>query len=338
MSALRAGLIGMGAMGRHHARVLREIDGVDLVGVADPVAGPNTLVDGALIVRTLDELLDQGIDYCVVATPTETHHGLCRRLADEGISFLVEKPLASSVAEGREIKDAVQRNGVVAGVGHIERFNAAIIGLRSRLEQGQLGTVHQIVTRRQGPFPDRIRDVGVVGDLGTHDLHLTSWVARSRYESVFARSAHKVGRDHEDLVMVTGRLTNGVITSHLVNWLSPFKERATVVTGELGAFVADTLSADLTFIENPVGSSDWETIGHFEGVGEGNSIRYAVQKREPLKVEHEDFRDAVTTNGRPAVSVEEALDVLCVAEAVLLSAERERLVFPDYAGREPRTW
>lgn len=329
MTSLRAGLIGMGAMGRHHARVLREIDGVDLAGVFDPVAEPSILVDRGLIVRSLEALLERGIDYCVVATPTETHRDLCLQLADAGVPFLVEKPLAASVLEGREISEAVERSGIIAGVGHIECFNAAIIEMRSRLEERQLGVVHQIVTRRQGPFPNRIRDVGVVSDLGTHDLHLTSWVTQSPYESVFARSAHKVGREHEDLVVITGRLHNGVVTSHLVNWLSPFKERTTVATGELGALVADTLSADLTFVENSTGSSDWETVGHFTGVGEGNSIRYAMHKQEPLKVEHQDFVDAIVHERAPRVPVAEALDVLRVAEAVLESAERERVVFID---------
>jgi len=330
MTILRAGLVGMGAMGVHHARVLREIDGVELAAVFDPVAVSNIFVDSSLFVPSLDELLELRVDYCVVASPTEFHRDICLRLAIAGIPFLVEKPLAASLSEGREISDAVRRTQLIAGVGHIERFNPAIMEMRSRLEQGQLGAVHQIVTRRQGPFSPRIRDVGVVSDLGTHDFDLTSWVSQSRYDSVFARMVHKAGREHEDLVMVTGRLSNGIITSHLVNWLSPHKERVTVVTGEMGALVADTLSANLTFIENSAGSSGWEAVGHFAGVSEGNSIRYAVEKREPLKIEHEDFRDALIGGRSPGVSIDEALEVLSVVEAVLDSADRESVVYPTY--------
>lgn len=331
MTELRAGLIGMGAMGRHHARVLREIDGVELTGVLDLQARPTILVDETRFVASLGELLDRGVDYCVVATPTESHRDLCVRLAEMGIPFLVEKPLASSVSAGREIRDAVLGAGIVAGVGHIERFNVAITEMRSRLERGQLGVVHQIATRRQGPFPRRIKDIGVIGDLATHDLDLAAWVTQSKYESVFARTAYKTGRDHEDLVAITGRLSNGVISSHLVNWLSPFKERTTVATGELGAFMADTLSATLTFVENSAGPSSWEMVGHFTGVGEGNSMRYALDRREPLRVEHEDFRNSVVAGTSPGVPVDEALDVLRVAEAVHASAEEERVVLLDYS-------
>jgi UDP-N-acetylglucosamine 3-dehydrogenase len=103
-------------------------------------------------------------------------------------------------------------------------------------------TVYQVVTRRQGPFPARIADVGVVKDLATHDIDLTAWVTQQPYSQVAAQTAYKSGREYEDLVAVTGQLADGTVTSHLVNWLSPFKERVTVITGEKGTFVADTLT------------------------------------------------------------------------------------------------
>ena len=143
--------------------------------------------------------------------------------------------------------DAFAAKGLVGAVGHIERFNPALQSLRKRIADGELGEVYQIATRRQGPFPARIADVGVVKDLGTHDIDLTAWLAQSRFESIFAQTTTRSGRPHEDMVAATGKLANGVITNHLVNWLSPMKERLTIVTGEKGAFVADTVTADLTF-------------------------------------------------------------------------------------------
>ncbi len=129
--------------------------------------------------------------------------------------------------------------------------------LRRRIANGDLGEIYQITTRRQGPFPGRIADVGVILDLATHDIDLTAWVAQQPFTSVAARTAHRSGRPHEDLVSITGQLADGTVTNHLVNWLSPMKERVTVITGEKGALVADTLSADLTFYENGVIPTEW---------------------------------------------------------------------------------
>src|SRR5690606_4410221 len=183
--------------------------------------------------------------------------------------------------------------GLVGTVGHVERFNPARMELRKRLKHGELGEVYQIHTRRQGPFPARIADVGVVKDLGSHDIDLTAWLANSNYSEVAAQTAFQSGRQHEDMITISAKLANGTITNHLVNWLTPFKERLTLVTGERGAFLADTLTADLTFYENGTINSDWEAMTTFRGVSEGTVTRFALDKREPLKSEQEAFRDRI---------------------------------------------
>nr|WP_203644540.1 Gfo/Idh/MocA family oxidoreductase [Streptomyces sp. SID14478] len=320
---MRAGLVGLGAMGRNHARVLGLLDGVDFVAATDPMAG-GPLPNGVPVLRTLDELLALRLDYAVVACPTALHEEVGMALAAHGVCALIEKPLAHSVVAARRLADAFETADLVAGVGHIERFNPALQGLRSRLEAGELGEVFQVVTRRQGPFPHRIADVGVVKDLATHDIDLTGWVTGQDYASVSARTLSKSGRAHEDMVTVTGDLADGTLVSHLVNWLSPLKERFTAVTGERGCFVADTLTADLTYYANGAVATEWEAIAAFRGVSEGDMIRYATPKREPLLVEHERFRDAVAGKGATGiVSLREGLRTVEVAAAVLESA-RER--------------
>lgn len=323
---LRAGLIGLGAMGRNHARVLWSLDGVELVGVADPQGDPTGAARGATLHTEPDALIEQGIDLCVVAAPTEEHERLALRLAEAGVHTLVEKPLAHNVAAASRVADAFEAAGLVGAVGHIERYNAAVRQLRSRLEAGELGEIHQLATERVGPFPGRIRDVGVVKDLATHDVDLAAWAAGSSYVSVSARTAHKSGREHEDLVAVTGLLADGTVTNHLVNWLSPLKRRQTTVTGDRGAFVADTLSADLTFFENGEVATEWDAISRFRGVSEGNMIRYAFPKPEPLVVEHQAFRDAVRGDSDEVVTMRQGLDAVVVAEAILTSAREGRVV------------
>jgi predicted dehydrogenase len=110
------------------------------------------------------------------------------------------------------------------------------------------------------------------------------------------------------------------MANHLVNWLSPFKERSTVITGQKGSFVADTLTADLTFYANGAVDTEWEALRAFRGVAEGDMIRYAIPKREPLLVEHERFRDAVEGKESDIVTLRQGMRTVEVAEAVLQSA------------------
>ncbi|GGL29788.1 Gfo/Idh/MocA family oxidoreductase [Phycicoccus endophyticus] len=331
MSALRAGLIGLGMMGRHHARVLGSLEGVELVAVADPGGDVHGVAGGRPVESAVDALLHHGLDYCVVAVPTMHHEEIALRLADAGVHALVEKPLAQDVASSERITEAFETRGLVGAVGHIERYNPALQQARSRIEAGELGTVFQVVTRRQGPFPARIADVGVIKDLGTHDIDLTTWVTQQEYTAVAARTANRSGREHEDMVSVVGQLSGGAITNHLVNWLTPYKERTTVVTGEKGSFIADTLSADLTFHANGNVRQDWEAVSRFRGVSEGDMVRYAIAKPEPLRTEHEAFRDALLGRGADIVTMRAGLRTVRVAEAVLESARSGATVSLDDA-------
>jgi predicted dehydrogenase len=320
MHDLRAGLIGLGMMGRHHARVLRSLEGVELVAVADPGGDPHGVAGGLAVLPDVEAVIAAGIDYCVVAAPTALHDEIGLALVAADVHALIEKPLARDVQGAQKLAEAFEQAGLVGAVGHVERYNPALQSMRRRLEAGELGDVYQIITRRQGPFPARIADVGVIKDLATHDIDLTSWVVQQPYASVAARTAHKSGREHEDLVAVIGQLADGTVTSHLVNWLSPMKERVTVVTGDRGTFVADTLNADLTFHANGIVPTEWDEIARFRGVTEGDVIRYAIAKPEPLRTEHEAFRDAVWGKNAEIVTMGQGLATVAVAEAVMESA------------------
>ena len=326
---LRAGLVGLGMMGRHHARVLGSLDGVELVAVCDPMGDAHNVAGGRPVFTKVSELIAAGIDYAMVAAPTAFHEELALELAEAGIHALIEKPLAVDTPAAKRIQEAFAAKGLVGAVGHIERYNPALQQLRARLDNGELGAVYQIATRRQGPFPARIADVGVIKDLATHDIDSTAWVARSKFVSVSAQTAHKSGRPHEDMVAAIGKLENGIITNHLVNWLTPFKERLTIVTGERGALVADTLTADLTFFANASVDTEWDSVAAFRGVSEGDVIRYAFSKPEPLRTEHEAFRDAVL-GLRGAVdrivTMEQGLATVAVASAMIDSSKNGNVV------------
>src|SRR6185312_3428322 len=257
---LRAGIIGLGRMGRHHVRVLGEMPDVDLVAAADTQHRVPDAWQALDVVDTVEDLLDRGIEMCVLATPTVTHEPIALQLAEAGVATLIEKPLAHDTKAAQNIAEAFARTATLSCVGHIERFNPALQEMRQRLAGGELGNLYQVVTRRQGPFPDRIVDAGVILDLATHDIDLTAWVTGATYRSLSARSAHRSGRPHEDLVSVVAELSNGLVVTHLVNWLSPFKERVTAVTGDKGSLVADTLTADLTLFKNGSQAMEWDRV------------------------------------------------------------------------------
>lgn len=319
MSALRAGLVGAGAMGRNHARILGLLDGVDFVGISDPALEAGLF--GAEVVPDVESLIALGIDYAVVACPTSLHEEVGLALASAGIHALIEKPLAQSVDGAGRLEEAFTSAGLIGGVGHIERYNPALQALRTRLEEGELGQIYQVITRRQGPFPHRIADVGVVKDLATHDIDLASWVTGETYLDISARTVTKSGRPHEDMVSAVGTLSGDIIVSHLVNWLSPMKERCTVITGERGAFTADTLTADLTLHRNGEVALDWDALTAFRGVAEGDVTRFAIAKREPLLVEHENFRDAVLGKESDIVTLAQGRRTVEVAQAMIDSAD-----------------
>ncbi|MEW6936052.1 Gfo/Idh/MocA family protein [Trueperella pyogenes] len=320
---LRYGLIGLGSMGRHHARNIRALAGAELVAVADPYGDKFGVAGDLEVLPDVDALIDAGIDAAMVAVPTGQHAEVALKLAAAGVHTMVEKPLASTIEEGKALVAAFEDAGLVGAVGYVERCNPALLEMRRRIAEGQLGKVYQITTRRQSPFPARIADVGVVKDLATHDVDLTAWVAGSQYSVISVQTAHRADREYEDLVTASGKLANGVLVNHLVNWLTPYKERQTVVLGEHGALVADTTMGDLTFYENGSLPLGWDQISAFRGVSEGQVIRYALEKREPLAVEHEHFRDAVLGKACEHVTMREALTTMEVVQAMLDSAAHD---------------
>ena len=308
-------------MGRNHARVLKSFENVVLVGIADSNESLGDLLDGTQRVTSVDELIGLGIQACVVAAPTTLHRVIAEQLAAANVATLIEKPLAATPEDAQAVVDAFAKSTTFGAVGHIERYNPAIQALKIRLEEGQIGAIYQVSTQRQGPFPSRIGDVGVISDLASHDVDLTSFISGSDYKSVMAVTGHKSGREHEDLVSVTGELQSGVAINHIVNWLSPMKQRQTVVIGERGALIASTLNGTLTFYENSEAVNPWDTSENFKGVAEGNVTQYAIPKTEPLRSELSEFVSAVLSlDLGTVVTLESGLKTVATCQAILESA------------------
>ena len=163
-------------------------------------------------------------------------------------------------------------------------------------------------------------------DLATHDIDLTTWITDASYKSVSAQSAIRSGREYEDLVAIVAQLSSGIVANHLVNWLSPLKERKTIITGEKGTYVVDTLTSDLTFYANGTVSVSQDRIAHFKGVSQGDIHIFAFDKPEPLRREHENFRDAVLGKEASIVTLTEGAKTVSVAAGAIKSIKNQETV------------
>jgi predicted dehydrogenase len=304
------------------------MDGVELVGAADPAGDERKAAVGIPIVATVEELLEIGIDAASVAVPSNLHEPVGLALAEAGVHALIEKPVADSVTAARTLAKAFDAAGLIGVVGHVERFNPALIEMRRRLQASELGKVYAMSTRRVGPFPVRISDVGVVFDLATHDIDLIRWLC-GPFRTMHSITQSVINGPKEDIIEVIGLLESGVVATMSVNWVSPIKERRVSVIGTRGAFVADLLSADLTFYENGDVRTEWDDISRLRGVTEGHRTTYAFQKKEPLVSELEAFRDAVLgVDDPPVVTLADGVGVLEMAEELLGPSRRRR---PPYS-------
>lgn len=322
---LRVGVIGAGAMGRNHARVYHDLDGAVLVGVADTNLAAACAAAGRLGVPaygSAEELLEQAQPQAVsVAAPTSEHLRTVLIALQGGAHVLVEKPIASTPAEAERMIAAAAAAGRVLGVGHVERYNPAVVELKRRLARGDLGRVFQVHARRLGPFPDRIRDVGVVIDLATHDLDVMRYLLGAEVTRVYAETERLVHTAHEDMLSGLVKFTSGVVGVLDVNWLTPTKVRELLVTGERGMFVANYLTQDLYFYENDYSSGDLSNLRVLRGVSEGSMTRLKLDRMEPLRAELAAFLDAAAGGAGPVVSGVDGLAALRVA-ALLVESGR----------------
>ena len=326
---MRAAVIGAGVMGLHHSRVYAEMDDVDLVAVADPdtlACRRIATIYRPTIYADYREMLDkERPDVVSVAVPTARHVEVACETMSRGIHVLVEKPLALTVEEGREIIDAAHQFGVKLSVGHIERFNPAVMELCRRLREEELGRIFQVQARRVSPFPGRIQDVGVILDMATHDIDVIRHLVGSEVERVYAETARMAHASQEDLLSATLRFTSGVIGVLDVNWLTPTKVRQLAVLGEGGMYLTDYLTQDVYWYKNTAISDSWESLRVFRGAAEGDMVKVHFNKKEPLRAELEAFVGAVRDDLEPEVN---GMDALVAVDLSLTLAESGRLNMP----------
>jgi UDP-N-acetylglucosamine 3-dehydrogenase len=330
-SEIPTAVIGAGAMGRNHLRVLNDLPVARLVGVADvdeATAARAARLYGITPYVDYRRLLDQEKpEAVVVAVPTVMHREVALEVISRGISLLIEKPIASTVVEGEEILAAATSAGVLLTIGHIERYNPAIVELHRRLQNAELGRVFKMHARRLGPFPPRVRDVGVVIDLAPHDVDIMRYLSGAEVTRVYAETARRIHTEHEDLLSGLLRFQDDSIGVLDINWLTPTKIRELMITGEKGMFHVNYLTQDLYFYENNYIKTDWDAMSNITGVSEGDMVRPRIDKNEPLKVELERFLRAVRGEEAELVSGEDGLAALRIVHKIVESGLQGKAVY-----------
>ena len=312
--SLRVGVVGVGVMGSNHARVFAGLPGAELIGVADPDLKQADFVArtlGCSAVPDIEQLLDLGVDAVTIAGPTHLHHDIALTCIQRGIHILVEKPIASTVAEGHDIIDAARRANVTLMVGHVERFNPAVEAIKEAIRNED---ILSIAITRVGPFPPRMSNVGVVIDLAVHDIDLIRWFTDSDIVEVQPQLSSAVA-EREDIALLQFRTASGVLAHINTNWLTPFKARSVTVATRGKYITGDLLTRQVT-----------ECFG-FQPDGSYSMRHLSVGHAEPLRSELLAFLRAVRSGTTPAVTGEEAVASLEIATRCLDSrptpAERQ---------------
>src|SRR6478735_9113199 len=301
---LRVGVVGVGVMGSNHARVFAGLPGTELVGVADPDRKQAEFVArtlGCVAVADVEELLDRDIDAITIAAPTHLHRDIALLCIARGVHVMVEKPIASSVEEGRDIINAARRAGVTLMVGHVERFNPAVEAIKEAI-RGE--DILSIAITRVGPFPPRMSNVGVVIDLAVHDIDLIRWFTDSDIIEVQPQLSSAVA-EREDIALLQFRTASGVLAHINTNWLTPFKARNVTVATRGKYLTGDLLTRQVT-----------ECFG-FQPDGAYSMRHVSVGHDEPLRAELIAFIDAVRNGTPPAVTGEEGVASLEIATRCL---------------------
>lgn len=306
---MRVGVIGIGSMGKNHLRVYSEMN-QEIVGIADiNIERGNFLAEkyNTKFFRDYRELLKKDLDAVSIAVPTTLHKKVALDCMEKGINILIEKPIADTLKNALEIKAKAEKEDLKVMVGHIERFNPAIEKIKEMTGTGEMGELVSISAKRVGPYNPRIRDVGIIIDLGVHDIDIISYLYKDKVEYVYA-SAGSVIHNFEDHASILLKFRNGHAGLIETNWLTPFKIRTLTMVGDRGIASIDYLVPSLKLYNEK----------------EEKYIR--IEKKEPLKSELEHFIECIKKNKEPIVSIEDGKNALKIALSAIESYKKNKII------------
>lgn len=299
---LRVGVVGVGYLGRFHALIYSRLSSVELVGVVDSDAQRAADVAseaGCSAFDSVDALCDAGVGAVSVVVPTTAHLDVTLPLIERGVHVLLEKPIATTVAEGERLVAAAERAGVVFQIGHLERFNAGVLALADRIT-----TPRYIEAQRMGGFVERATDVDVVSDLMIHDIDIILSLVPSELATVSAVGT-PVLTEHADIASARLEFANGTVANVVASRVSDAKARRIRVF-QPGMYLS------LDFIGQTLDMAEPKLV---EGAArpEIGRERLEIEPVKPLDREIESFVHCVGTGERPLVDGRVGLKALDVA-------------------------
>ncbi|MDD1769691.1 MAG: Gfo/Idh/MocA family oxidoreductase [Methanomassiliicoccales archaeon] len=322
---MKVGVIGTGSMGQNHVRVLSEM--ADLVGVFDANKEVGEKVAARFKTKyfpDLDSLLASGIEAVSIVTSTSAHYDTAKKAIMAGVNLLLEKPATASSARLLELARLAEGKKIVFATGFIERHNPVVSFAKKNLQGGNFGSLISAHSRRVSSFPLRIKDVGVIMDLGVHDIDVIKYLAGSPVIRVFTSSGKFKNKDYEDHANIVMEFENGVTGVVEVNWLTPTKVRTLEMTCSDQFVQLDYTSQSIEIFSTQVREFDPANLFDLGMELHGRTIN--LKKEEPLKRELQDFLQACKEGTKPLVTGFDAAETISVAEAAMESANSRRVI------------
>jgi predicted dehydrogenase len=324
----RIAVVGLGYWGPNLVRNIQELPNAELAAVCD--TRPEALetiarrYPAVATTTSYDEIVEDGeIDAVVIATPVSTHHPLALKALDAGKHVFIEKPLAASSEEARELMEAAAERELVLMPGHTFLYSPPVNTIRDLIASGDIGDVYFISTSRVNLGLHQA-DVSVAWDLGPHDFSiLRYWLGESpRHVSAMSRSCVT---DIPDIAFINLEFPSGTIAHVELSWLAPSKLRRTTIVGSRKMIVYDDTSNEpVRVFDRGVNPPNPETFGEFQlTYRAGDIVSPHVPAAEPLYLELSDFCDAIRTGAEPRSSAQIGLDVVRIIESVDASLESD---------------
>ncbi len=324
----RLAVIGTGAWGLNHVRLIASEAACELVAIADPnpvaVERARALAPSAIVYTDADAIWnDDGIDSVVIATPAATHASLTRRALAAGKHVLVEKPLALSMDHAAEIEGAAARSGRIAMVGHLMVFHPAVVRLRELMRSGDLGRLHYVHSTRANLGKVR-HDENALWSFGPHELSMLDYLLEKQPEAVAAHGASILQRGIEDVVFVTIRYATGELAQLHLSWLHPRKERTLTLVCSQKMVVFDDVAPEKLRIydkgyDRPRNFTDF---AEYLTIRDGDVYIPQLAMEEPLRLQLRHFLECMATGRAPLTNVASGRRIIEVLAAAQQSLER----------------